>query len=67
MFNNKNNIYTTINCMIKQTILPVRWVIVNDGSSDNTEQIIIDFMKKLWMGCSRSSGEETLEMDHSHP
>jgi len=29
----------TIGCMAKQTVLPAQWVIVNDGSRDNTAQI----------------------------
>ncbi len=30
-------IETTIGCMSRQTLLPAKWIIVNDGSSDNTE------------------------------
>ena len=30
----------TIQSVIKQTVLPIRWVIVNDGSTDGTAAII---------------------------
>ncbi|MCK9417950.1 MAG: glycosyltransferase family 2 protein [Nitrospirae bacterium] len=29
--------------MLKQTVLPVKWVIVNDGSTDRTEKIILQY------------------------
>jgi glycosyltransferase involved in cell wall biosynthesis len=34
--NEEDFIEHTIQCMLKQTILPLRWVIVNDGSTDAT-------------------------------
>src|ERR1700682_616650 len=33
----------TIESMVKQTILPTEWVIVNDGSTDRTGQIIDEY------------------------
>src|SRR5438093_973950 len=30
----------TIQSVVNQTVLPVRWVIVNDGSTDATSQIV---------------------------
>jgi len=42
--NEENTIRTTIECMIKQTVLPVKWVIVNDGSTDGTEKIILQYI-----------------------
>jgi len=30
----------TVDSMLKQSILPIKWIIVNDGSSDGTEKII---------------------------
>ena len=37
-------IEVTIRCMASQTLLPHKWVIVNDGSTDNTESIIKKYM-----------------------
>ena len=30
----------TIESMIQQTLLPLKWVIVDDGSTDNTREIV---------------------------
>ena len=37
------NLGHTLECMLRQTILPAEWVIVNDGSSDNTGRIIDEY------------------------
>lgn len=34
----------TIQSMIKQTVLPARWVIVNDGSTDNTSDLVRPYL-----------------------
>jgi len=34
----------TIQSVIKQTVLPLRWVIVNDGSTDNTSEIVRSYL-----------------------
>ncbi|HVN94217.1 MAG TPA: glycosyltransferase family 2 protein [Terracidiphilus sp.] len=36
----------TIECMTKQTVLPLQWVIVDDGSKDGTAQIIDNAAKE---------------------
>lgn len=36
----------TIECMLKQTLLPLLWVIVDDGSSDDTPRILKDASKR---------------------
>jgi biofilm PGA synthesis N-glycosyltransferase PgaC len=36
----EENLPLTIESMVRQTILPQRWIIVNDGSKDNTGSII---------------------------
>lgn len=38
--NEEKNIQYTINSVLSQTIKPVRWIIVDDGSSDRTAEII---------------------------
>ena len=38
--NEERYIEKTLNSVVSQTVLPVEWVIVNDGSRDNTEKII---------------------------
>jgi biofilm PGA synthesis N-glycosyltransferase PgaC len=45
-----DNIATTIDCMLRQTIRPAEWVIVDDGSIDNTAQIIEGYAEKyIWI------------------
>jgi poly-beta-1,6-N-acetyl-D-glucosamine synthase len=40
----------TIQSMIKQTVLPAKWVIVNDGSTDNTAAIVRSYLPDhRWM------------------
>lgn len=38
--NEERNIEKTIRSMVKQTHLPLKWIIVNDGSTDSTASII---------------------------
>lgn len=40
-------ISTTIKCMINQSIVPAKWIIVNDGSRDRTEEIIKEYIGKI--------------------
>jgi biofilm PGA synthesis N-glycosyltransferase PgaC len=37
---------STIESMIRQTIVPAEWIIVNDGSKDNTGKIIDDYASR---------------------
>ncbi len=40
----------TIQSVISQTVLPIRWVIVSDGSTDNTDKIVKSYAKdKEWI------------------
>ena len=36
----------TLECMLHQTILPTEWIIVNDGSTDNTGNIIDEYVQR---------------------
>lgn len=44
--NEEEHIERIIRSMIKQTVKPVEWVIVNDGSTDRTQKIINFFAEK---------------------
>jgi glycosyltransferase involved in cell wall biosynthesis len=44
--NEEKFIEKTIKSMISQTILPVRWVIVSDGSTDQTDDIILRYSRQ---------------------
>lgn len=35
-----------LNSLVSQTLLPSKWIIINDGSVDNTERIIISYQKQ---------------------
>jgi glycosyltransferase involved in cell wall biosynthesis len=37
---------TTIRAVVSQTVLPLRWVIVSDGSTDRTEAIAADYCER---------------------
>jgi len=37
---------STIECMLRQSIQPAEWVIVNDGSTDKTGEIIDDYARR---------------------
>lgn len=43
--NEASYIPVTMKCMIQQTLLPAEWIIVNDGSNDNTESVIKELKK----------------------
>src|ERR1700686_959796 len=36
----------TIDCMVHQTIVPKEWIIINDGSSDKTGDIIDEYAQR---------------------
>ena len=42
-YNEERFITQTIECVLAQTILPKRWAIVSDGSTDGTDQIVIRY------------------------
>ena len=48
--NEEKFIENTITCMISQTLRPQRWIIVDDGSSDRTSEIIKKYARsKPWI------------------
>jgi glycosyltransferase involved in cell wall biosynthesis len=42
----EENIRHTLDCMIAQTVIPTEWIIVNDGSTDDTGRIIDDYASR---------------------
>ena len=36
----------TLDSMVTQTVLPERWVIVDDGSTDHTAEIVEEYAKR---------------------
>jgi glycosyltransferase involved in cell wall biosynthesis len=48
--NEEEHIEKTINSVINQSVLPKRWVIVSDGSTDRTEAIVKNYLDNYtWM------------------
>ena len=45
--NEQPNIGRIIECMIAQTRLPLRWIIVSDGSTDETAAIVRPYCTKV--------------------
>ena len=44
--NEEEFIENTINSMIAQTVRPVKWVVVNDGSKDRTGNIVNHYAQR---------------------
>src|SRR4030043_2413748 len=48
--NEEDNIEKIINSMISQKVLPEKWVIVSDGSTDQTDDIVKKYLQdNQWM------------------
>jgi len=48
--NEEMNIENTIQSVISQTVLPKRWVIVSDGSTDRTDEVVNKYLaENSWM------------------
>jgi len=45
--NEENNIGRLINCVALQTCRPIKWVIVNDNSMDDTENVVDEFLTRF--------------------
>jgi glycosyltransferase involved in cell wall biosynthesis len=46
-YNEEQNISKCIESVLKQTILPTEWIIINNGSSDNTGEIVKNYSDKF--------------------
>ncbi len=44
--NEESTIGITLESVVHQTILPIEWVVVSDGSTDKTDEIIQDYVSK---------------------
>ncbi len=56
--NEEADIEKTIRSVLAQTVLPIKWVIANDGSTDRTEEIIAQYADKYpWMTLTQVSQE----------
>lgn len=61
--NEAEQIEGTIRSVIAQTVLPRRWVIVDDGSTDNTRQILDKYAKQYkWIHVLHRSERATREL-----
>lgn len=57
--NEEKNIEKTIQSVIYQTIKPVQWIIISDGSTDRTDEIVLSYAKKNnFIKFFRASGEK---------
>lgn len=45
--NEENNIPKLVECVIKQTILPILWIIINNDSNDNTPKLLSSLEKEF--------------------
>jgi biofilm PGA synthesis N-glycosyltransferase PgaC len=53
-FNEAQCIEKTIESVLSQTVLPVKWLIVDDGSTDGTAQIVERYARQHdWLDCRR--------------
>jgi len=59
--NEANYIENTIKSVINQSLLPIEWIIVDDGSTDNTKEVIEPYLQKYkWIKliCLENKSEE---------
>jgi glycosyltransferase involved in cell wall biosynthesis len=58
--NEEDYIELTIQSMISQTVKPLKWVIVSDGSTDGTDEIVGKYLPEHpWMELLRMTAEES--------
>ncbi len=57
--NEERNIEKTLKSVIQQKVKPIQWIIISDGSTDNTDNIIQSYQKKHnFIKFFRSSGDK---------
>ena len=62
--NEQKYIVQTLESVIAQTVLPVRWIIVSDGSTDGTDDLVRSFTAEHpWIELLRTPERQ----DHSVP
>lgn len=60
-YNEGEHIGATIEAVLGQTLLPRKWIIISDGSTDNTDSIIKHFaLKHSFIECLRTEKETNL-------
>lgn len=58
--NEEKNIARTLESVINQTIKPIQWIIISDGSTDNTDKIILSYNKIYnFIKFFRADGDKT--------
>ena len=58
--NEEKYIHYTLDSVVKQTLLPEKWIIVNDGSTDNTRNIVESYTKKYsWIRLIENFNKES--------
>lgn len=57
--NEENYIHFILDSVVKQTLLPEQWIIVNDGSVDRTSKIVDKYQKKFeWIKLINNTNKE---------
>jgi glycosyltransferase involved in cell wall biosynthesis len=72
--NEEKYIEATIESVINQTVLPLKWVIVNDGSTDRTAEIVKKYLRSYpWLelislpaGDVRHFGRKAIAFNHGY-
>lgn len=58
--NEEDYIEDTIRSVISQTVLPLKWIVVSDGSTDRTDEIVRDYLPRHpWMELARMPERRT--------
>lgn len=64
--NEEKYIENTIKTIIEQTVLPVKWIIVSDGSTDRTDEIVMQYSARYnFIHLGRKTANMTGQVDFS--